>query len=341
MATDDANTRETMLAIVSNAYGTPDVLEYKQLPKPTPLDGEVLLQVHAAGIHAGTPLIAAGIPWVMRLALGGLRAPPPDSIAGTEVAGKVVAIGSNVKTLKVGDAVFGEIVLTSRRGGFAEFVCLPETSLAIKPSNISFTKAAALPVSGQTALTAVRDAGAVKAGQKVLINGSSGGVGPYALQIAKALGAVVTAVCSTRNVEAAKALGADCVMDYATTNFTENESEKYDVVVDIAGNHPLSAVRKVMEPKGTYLSVGGSPSTFWSRMFTLMFSKIWSSQSLLMVINTPSKQLLDDLRVLVEEGKVMPQVEKTYGLAETRDAVHYVADGHARGKVVIVVVPEK
>ena len=226
-------------------------------------------------------------------------------------------------------------------GGFAEFVCLPETSLAIKPSNISFTKAAALPVSGQTALTAVRDAGAVKAGQKVLINGSSGGVGPYALQIAKALGAVVTAVCSTRNVEAAKALGADCVMDYATTNFTENESEKYDVVVDIAGNHPLSAVRKVMEPKGTYLSVGGSPSTFWSRMFTLMFSKIWSSQSLLMVISTPSKQLLDDLRVLVEEGKVMPQVERTYGLAETRDAVHYVADGHARGKVVIVVVPDK
>jgi len=225
MATN-ANARETMLAVVSNAYGSPDVLEYKQLPKPTPLDGEVLLQVHAAGIHAGTPLIAAGIPWVMRLALGGLRAPPPDSIAGTEVAGKVVAIGSNVKTLKVGDAVFGEIVLTSRRGGFAEFVCLPETSLAIKPSNISFTKAAALPVSGQTALTAVRDAGAVKAGQKVLINGSSGGVGPYALQIAKALGAVVTAVCSTRNVEAAKALGADCVMDYATTNFTENESER-------------------------------------------------------------------------------------------------------------------
>lgn len=329
-----------MNAVVTSAYGlAKDVLVLKQVPKPSPGKDEALVRVRAAGVHAGTVVLVAGIPWMVRLATGGLFRPKPDSVVGTEFSGEVVELGPGVTDLRVGDAVYAEVDFTTGRGCFAEFVCVPAASLSLKPTNLSFTEAAAVPVSGQTALTVVRDKARIAAGQKVLINGASGGVGSFAVQIAASLGADVTAVCSSRNAAAAAALGASHVIDYDVTDFTLSD-ERFDCIIDLVGNRRLDAVLRVVTPNGTYLSAGGPPESFFRRMGALLFAKLHASQTLAVAMSAPSKQHLVDLCALIEQGKVKPHIDRTYTLEHAAEAVSYVAEGHAQGKVIITIVPD-
>ncbi|HEU4627367.1 MAG TPA: NAD(P)-dependent alcohol dehydrogenase [Steroidobacteraceae bacterium] len=325
---------EPMQAIVYREYGTADVLRLEQTEKPLPNDNQVLIKVRAASINPLDWHYMRGTPYLMRVGGTGLRK-PNDPRLGTDVAGVVEAVGKNVTDFKPGDEVFG-----ASGGAFAEYAVA--SKVALKPARLTFEQAAAVPVAGLTALQGLRDRGRLRAGQKVLINGASGGVGTFAVQIAKSYGVEVTGVCSTRNVDLVRSLGADRVVDYTKDDFTAGP-ERYDLIFDTVGNRSLSEVRRVLVEKGIYVGIGGGgpDAGKWigplvQPVKMLVYSP-FVSQELGTFIAKVTKEDLDTLKMLMETGKVTPVVDRTYPLAETAAAIRYVEAGHARGKVVVTV----
>ena len=319
-----------MQAIVQDRYGSPDVLKTQDLPKPDIGDTEVLVRVHAASIHVGDWILMTGSPFVMRLATGLRR--PKTRIPGTDIAGTVEAVGRAVTALRPGDEVFGWCA-----GAFAEYARASEDQLAKKPVNLSFEQAAAVGVSASTALQLLRDNGKVQSGQKVLINGASGGVGTFAVQIAKALGAEVTGVTSTKNIEMVRSIGADRVIDYTREDFTAG-AERYDLILDNVGNHSMARTRRALTPDGTLISNGGGHSDGkLGRTVRAMLVSMFVRQQAAPTVKTQNHDDLVALKGLVEAGKVTPVIDRTYPLAQTPQAIGHVAGGHARGTVVLTV----
>ncbi|MFY0579985.1 NAD(P)-dependent alcohol dehydrogenase [Cystobacter fuscus] len=325
---------KTMNAIIQPAYGSVEVLRFEEVERPVLGDGEVRVRVHAAAVCQGDVHLLTGTPYLVRLVFGLLR--PKRRIAGQEVAGTVEEVGPRVTVLKPGDEVYGQVP----GGAFAEYVCAPADLFAPKPANLTFEQAAAVPISGVTALQGLRDVGQLKPGQKVLINGASGGVGTFAVQIAKALGAQVTAVCSTRHVDKVRSLGADRVIDYTREDFTRGPV-RYDVMLDLVGNRPATACRAVLEPKGVFVSSAGSPGGNWIGpvvwMLGVMLAGMFGGQKMTSLMAMPRREDLLVLRSLIEAGKVTPVIERRYALRETAAALSHVAEGHAQGKTVILV----
>jgi NADPH:quinone reductase-like Zn-dependent oxidoreductase len=317
-----------MKAIVQDRYGSEDALRLREIDRPVIRDDDALVRVHAASIHLGDRLIMAGSPFLVRMATGLRR--PKQPIPGTDIAGIVEAVGSGVTRFKVGDEVFG---WTS--GAFAEFASTPEEHLAPKPARLSFEEAAAIGVSATAALQLVRDNGQVKAGQKVLINGASGGVGTFAVQIAKAFGAEVTGVTSGRNADMIRSIGADHVIDYTKEDFTEG-TKRYDFILDNVANHSLSAMRRALTPTGLLQPnggghKGGDMGRLIHAMITSMFIRGQGRPS----VKSENPADLATLEELVNAGKLTPVIDRTYPLAETAAALRHVGTGHARGTVVI------
>src|SRR3989441_8800199 len=293
-----------MKAIAYHNYGSPDVLKYGEIEKPAAGDNEVLVKVHAASVNPLDWHFMRGTPYVMRIG-SGLRQ-PKDTRLGVDAAGQVEAVGRNVTQFKSGDEVFG-----SCQGAFAEYACASERKLAMKPDNVTFEEAASVPVAAITALQSLRDKGKIQAGQKVLINGASGGVGTFAVQIAGSFGADVTAVCSTRNVDMVRSIGADQVIDYTHEDFTKSR-QRYDLILDSVGNHSLSAFRRILNPKGIYIMVGG-PGGRWigplARVIKALVLSRFVSQNLVMVLARRSKEDLTIMRELMEAGRVTPVID--------------------------------
>ncbi len=323
-----------MKAIVQDTYGSPDVLELRDIDKPVVGDDEVLVRVHAAGVDQGVWHLMAGMPYLLRLAGFGLRA-PKNPVRGSDVAGRVEAVGENVTRFQPGDEVFGTC-----DGSFAEYASARADRLAPKPANLSFEQAAAVPVSGYTALQAVRDQGKVRPGQRVLIIGAGGGVGTFAVQLAKAFGAEVTGVCSTTKVELVRSIGADHVIDYTREDFADGRN-RYDVIPDIAGNRSLSHLRRALAPEGTLVIVGGEGGGRWlggiDRQLRAQLLSPFVRQKLGTWISRQREEDLEELRELLEAGTVTPVVDRTFPLSEVPEAIRYLREGRARGKVVITV----
>ena len=324
-----------MKAIVQDKYGSGAVLALRDIDKPAIGDHDVLLRVRAAAINPGDWAIMNGLPYVARpFPLYGLRK-PKTGIRGTDVAGQVEAVGASVTRFRPGDEVFGWC-----RGSFAEFAPASESGLAPKPSNLSYEQAAAVPMAGCVALQALRDHGSVQAGQKVLINGASGGIGTFAVQIAKALGAEVTGVCSTGNVDLVRSIGADHVIDYTQEDFT-GSGERYDLILDNAARLPLSSLRGALTPAGMLVPNGGGFDHRWiasgGRLVRAMVSFRFASQKLGRFLVEQKKDDLVVLKEIIEAGKITPVIDRTYPLSDVPTAIDYVGKGHARGKVVISV----
>jgi NADPH:quinone reductase-like Zn-dependent oxidoreductase len=320
-----------MKAIVCRKYGPPDVLEFKDVEKPAPKDDEVLVKVHAASLNQyDWHLLTADI-FLVRLSMGLLK--PKNPIPGADIAGRVEAVGSNVRQFRPGDDVFGDIS-ASGGGGFAEYVSVPENLLALKPQNITFEEAAAIPMAGLTALQGLRDLGRIQPGQNVVIQGAAGGVGTFAVQIAKSFGAKVTAVSSTKNMDQARSLGAEHIIDYTTEDFTQS-GQKYDLIFAANGYHPLSAYKRALTPHGIYAMAGGTPA----QMFQALLLGSWMSENegrkMGVVTAKPKQEDLLIMKELVEAGKVRPVIDRCYPLSEAAEALRYLGTGHARGKVVI------
>jgi NADPH:quinone reductase-like Zn-dependent oxidoreductase len=322
-----------MKAIIQDHYGSADVLYLSDIDRPTIGDGDVLVRVHAAGLDRGVWHLMAGLPYLIRLGFG-LRG-PKNPVSGMDVAGRVEAIGKNVTDFQVGDEVFGLC-----RGSFAEYACVPSSKLARKPANLTLEQAAAVPVSAITALQGLRDVGGLVAGQKVLITGASGGVGTFAVQIAKALGAEVTGVCSAGKLDMVRSLGADHVIDYGAVDFTAM-GLRYDLIMDIAGNTHLSDLRRTLTPTGTLVITGGEGGDRWiggtDRQLRAMAMSPFLKQKLRSFIASESAEYLEELRELIEAGKLMPMIDRTFPLDEAPAAMRYLTDGRARGKLVITV----
>lgn len=326
-----------MKAVVYTDYGPPDVLEIKDIKKPVPTDDQVLIKVRAAAVNPYDWHFIRGTPYVMRMMMGGLRK-PKDPRIGVDYAGTVEAVGKNVTQFKPGDEVFG-----NRTGAFAEYLCArADRAIALKPANMTFEQVAGVPVAGLTALQGLRDHGKVQRGQKVLINGASGGVGTFAVQIAKALGAEVTGVCSTRNVDLVRSLGADHVIDYTKEDFTKGE-QRYDVILDNVGTQPLSGFRRVLTENGICVIIGGGGPNDgkWvgpmSRPIKAKLMSPFIKQKIGMMMAEGKPEDLKFLAELMQSGKVTPVIDRTYPLSEIREAVRYVETGRARGKVIITV----
>ncbi len=319
-----------MQAIVQDRYGSAGVLEPREIDKPEIGNDEVLVRVHAASVHVGDWILMTGSPYLMRMATG-LRK-PKNPIPGTDVAGTVEAVGTDVQGLRPGDEVFGWCA-----GAFAEYARTTEDHLVKKPANLTFEQAAAVGVSATTALQLLRDDGHVLPGQKVLINGASGGVGTFAVQIAKAFGAEVTAVTSTNNVELVRSIGADHVIDYTKEDFTKG-GRRYDLILDNVGNNSMSATRRALTANGTLLSNGGGHAGGkLGRVIRTAIVSMFVRQQGKPSVKTQNSADLQALRELVEAGKLAPVIDSTYPLRETRKAIAHVAAGHARGTVVIAV----
>jgi len=323
-----------MKAIVYTEYGSPDVLEFKEVVKPTPKNDEVLVKVYAVSANAADLHLLRADPFLVRLSSGFLK--PKHTILGSDIAGRVEAIGSNVKEFKLGDEVFGDIS-AGGWGGFAEYVCAREDALVLKPANLSFEEAAAVPMAAVTALQGLRSKGGIQPGQKVLINGASGGVGVFAVQIAKALGAEVTGVCSTRNVDIVRSIGADHVIDYTKEDFTQN-GHCYDLILAANGYHSISDYKRVLTPQGTYVMTGGAMAQLSEVMLKGPWISMTGSQKMGNLLAKPNKQDLSFIKDLLESGKVKPVIDRCYPLSEVADAIRYLEEGHAQGKVVITVV---
>jgi NADPH:quinone reductase-like Zn-dependent oxidoreductase len=321
-----------MKAAVYARYGPPEVVQIAEVEKPVPKDDEVLIKVRAASLNPLDWHYMRGTPYLVRV-LTGLGKPKVPRL-GVDVAGQVEAVGKNVIQLKPGDAVFGAC-----RGAFAEYACASESALAIKPERVTFEQAAAVPVAAFTALQGLRDQGQIQPGQKVLINGAAGGVGTFAVQLAKSFGAEVTGVCSTRNVEMVRSFGADRVIDYTQEDFTQM-GQRYDLFFDCIGNHSLLACRRILNPKGIYVPVGGT-SDRWMigplarALATLVLSWFVSQKLVKFFLAKANKQDLAVMRELMQAGKVTPVIDKRYSLSEVPEAIRYLEEGHARGKVVI------
>jgi NADPH:quinone reductase-like Zn-dependent oxidoreductase len=323
-----------MKAMVRNKYGPPDVLELRDIRKPAIGDAEVLVGVHAAGLDRGAWHVMSGLPYPIRLAGFGFRA-PKNPVIGSDMAGVVEVLGKNVTRFRPGDEVFGV-----GKGSFAEYVSAREDKLAPKPSNLTFERAAVVAISGSTALQALRDHGKVLPGQEVLIIGASGGVVTYAVQIAKAFGARVTGVCSTKKVEMVRSIGADHVIDYTREDFAEGGA-RYDLILDIGGNSSLARLRSALASRGTLVITGGEGGGRWlggtDRQVRAMLLSPFVGQKLGTFVNKENHEDLLVLKDLIESGKITPVIDRTYPLAEVPDAIRYLEEGHARGKVVITV----
>jgi NADPH:quinone reductase-like Zn-dependent oxidoreductase len=321
----------TMHAVVHRRYGEPEVLAFEQVARPVPGADDVLVRVHAAGASIGDHHIVTGLPYLIRLTPYGGLPGPRNRVPGSAMAGVVEEVGANVAAFRPGDEVFGEAVT----GAFAEYVVVPAKQIASKPRNLSFEQAAATPWA-VAALQGLRDAGGLQAGQKVLINGASGGVGTWAVQIAKALGAEVTAVCSTRNVELVRSLGADHVIDYTKDDFAKG-GPRYDLMLDTVGNRSLSDCRRTLVASGTFVSCsGGSSGTRWLlRMAWMLLSARFTSQKLTTLFASPNAKDLLVLKELVEADKAKPVIERCYPLNEVADALRHIGQGHTRGQLVI------
>jgi NADPH:quinone reductase-like Zn-dependent oxidoreductase len=323
-----------MKAIVYTQYGSPDVLELKEVAKPTPKDDEVLVKVYAVSANAADIHLLKADPFPIRLSSGLLK--PKNQVLGSDIAGRVEAVGKNVKQFKKGDEVFGNISADGW-GGFAEYACARENAFALKPSNLSFEEAAAVPMAAITALQGIRYAGQIRTGQKVLIHGASGGVGTFALQLAKSFGAEVTAVCSTRNLDMARSIGADHVIDYTREDFARN-GKQYDLILATNGDRSISDYRRALSPKGIYVQTGGSMRQMTQAMLQgPWISKTGSQKMGNMGVAKPNQNDLVMIKELLEAGKVKPVVDRCYPLAETAEAIRYLEEGHAQGKVVITV----
>lgn len=322
-----------MKAIIAERYGTPDVLEFKDTAKPAPKDNEVLIKVHAASLNMfDWHLLTADI-FLVRLNAGFFK--PKYRIPGADVAGRVEAVGKNVTQFKVGDEVYGDLA-ASGCGSFAEYVAVPEKALALKPVNLTFEEAAAFPMAAVTALQGLRDAGKIQAGHKVLIQGASGGVGSFAVQIAKSFGAEATAVCSTRNVEQARALGADHVIDYTQEDFTKN-GKRYDMIFAANGYRTLEEYKGSLASKGIYVMAGGTTKQIFEALLRGSFLSEKDGRKLGAFSAQPKQEDLIYLKNLAEAGKVKPVIDKRYPLNETAQALRYLGEGHARGKVILTV----
>lgn len=321
-----------MKAIVYHKYGSPDVLRCEDIAKPTPGDDEVLIRIRAAAVNPMDYHLMSGA-YIMR-PLTGLRKPKMTR-PGADLAGEVETVGRNVTRFQPGDAVFG-----GSRGAFAEYVCVHENRLALTPSNLTFEQSAAVPVAGSTALQGLRDKGRIQPGRKVLINGAAGGVGTFAVQIAKSFGADVTGVCSTRNVDLVRSIGADHVIDYTRDDFTRS-AERYDLMFDCVGNRPLSACRRVMTPRGTFVAAGVRPGGRWigplPYLLKVLVSSWFVSQNVAFFVASIRADDLIALKELIEANKVTPVIDRRYTLREVPEAIRYLKEGHARGKVVIAV----
>ena len=319
-----------MKAIVYTEYGSPDVLQFKDVEKPTPKDDEVLIKVHAASVNAYDWHFLTADIFLIRLMGGGLLKPKYTRL-GADIAGRVETVGRNVKQFRPGDEVFGMV-----KGGFAEYACAPESALVLKPVNTSFDEAAAIPMAAITALQGLRDEGQIQAGQKVLINGASGGVGTFAVQVAKSFGAEVTAVCSPRNLDQARSIGADHVIDYTKEDFTKN-GQQYDLVFAANGYHSLSAYKRALTPKGIYIMAGGSMAQIFQSMLMGSMMSETGGRKMAGVSAKRNQKDLAFLKELVEAGKVVPVIDRRYPLSEAAEALRYLGAGHAKGKVVITV----
>jgi NADPH:quinone reductase-like Zn-dependent oxidoreductase len=317
-----------MKAIVYHKYGPPDVLQLKDVEKPTPRDNEVLVKVHAAAANPADWHLMRAEPFLARLENGLLK--PKNTKLGADVAGRVEAVGRNVTQFQGGDEVFGGMTL-NELGGFAEYVCAPEELLALKPARLTFEQAAAVPLAAFTALQGLRDKGQIQPGQKVLINGASGGVGTFAVQIAKSFGTEVTGVCSTRNLDMVRSIGADHVIDYTQEDFTR-KGQQYDLIFDAVGNRSVSDYKRALSPNGICAVAG---FTNLSRLFQVML--LGGKKIGLMETAKPDKKDLAFIKELLEAGKVIPVIDRLYPLSEVPEAIRYLEAGHARGKVVITV----
>jgi NADPH:quinone reductase-like Zn-dependent oxidoreductase len=321
-----------MKAIVYHRYGSPDVLRFEEIEKPKAGEDEVLIKVRAASVNPYDWHFMRGTPYAVRV-MAGLRTPKATRL-GADVAGQVESVGRNVTHFKPGDDVFGLCV-----GAFSEYVCASESRLAMKPNSVTFEQAASVPIAAITALQGLRDKRQIQSGQSVLVNGASGGVGTFAVQIAKSFGATVTGVCSTRNIEMVRSIGADHAIDYTQDDFTKR-GQSYDLMLDCIGNHSLAACRRVLNPNGIYIPAGGTTDAWMfrplSRAVTALALSWFVSQKLIpFFVAKPSKEDLKTIGELMKAGKVTPVIDKRYRLRDVAEAIRYLEEGHARGKVVI------
>jgi len=323
-----------MKAMVYHTYGSPDVLKLEEVQKPVPQDDEVLVQVHATSVNAGDWHLLRAKPFLMRFMGFGLLK-PKHTILGSDIAGRVEVVGRNVTQFQSGDEVFGNTA-KSGFGGFAEYVAVPENALVLKPTNISFEEAAAVPQAALTALQGLRDKGHIQKGQKVLINGASGGIGTFAVQLAKAFGADVTAVCSTRNVDIVRSIGADHVIDYTQEDFTKN-GQRYDLILAVNGYHSISAYKRALHPEGVYVMTGGSNAQLFQAMLLGPLVSRTGRQKMGNSAHKPNQKDLMFMKELLEASKVKPVIDRRFPLRDVADAIRYLEAGHAQGKVVITV----
>ncbi len=321
-----------MKAIVHRQYGSPDLLACEDIPKPVPGDNEVLLEVHAASVNPLDWHTVRGLPYALRIG-NGLRT-PKKGVPGIDVAGVIETVGAGVAQLRPGDEVFGVC-----KGACAEYACAKADRLVPKPARLTFEQAAAVPVAALTALQGLRNRGRLQRGQNVLIVGASGGVGTFAIQIAKALGAVVTGVCSTRNVDLVRSIGADQVIDYTKEDFTRG-GRQYDLILDMAGTQSLSGLRRALTRRGTCIVVG-APSGKWiagpDRFIKALLLSLFVSQRILPFITSANKEDLTALKGLIDTGEVTPVIDRSYSITDLPLALRYLEEGHARGKVVITI----
>ena len=319
-----------MKAIVYHKYGSPEVLELQEIDKPVVKDDDVLVRVHAASVNPLDWHLLTGTPYIARIGAGLLK--PKREIPGVDVAGRVELVGRNVQQFQPGDEVFG-----GSRGAYAEYVCVPEDRIVLKPANLTFEQAAAVPVAALTALQGLRDKGQIQLGQEVLINGASGGVGTFAVQIAKSFGAEVTGVCSTRNVDMVRSIGADQVVDYTQEDFTRL-GQRYDLMLDAVGNRSLSECRRALSPAAVYVSVG-APVGDWigplTHVFKVLLASLVGSQKMVPMLARQTKKDLVTLQGLLEAEAVTPVIDRRYKLSEVPEALQYQGEGHAQGKTVI------
>lgn len=323
-----------MQAIVYTQYGSPDVLQLTEVPTPRPGEGEVLVKVHATGLNAADRLALSGKPFIVRLSMGGLRR-SRYPILGADVAGVVEAVGPGVSTFRPGDAVFGDLA-EAGFGGLAEYVCAPEGHWVLKPAGVPFEQAAAVPLAAVTALQGLRDKGQLRAGQRVLVHGASGGVGTFAVQIAAALGGEVTAVCSSRNADMVRALGATHVIDYAREDFARN-GQRYDLILAANGSRPIGDYRRALAPGGVYVVSGGSMTQIFQGILLGPVLSRFGDKRMGNLAASPNAQDLATVGEWLEKGTIRPVIDRYYPLAEAAEAFRYLEQEHARGKVIITV----
>lgn len=321
-----------MKAIITIKYGTPDVLELNEVNKPCQKDDEVLVKVKAASINYGNLVLLSGKPFLARMAFGLFK--PKFAIPGGDIAGIVEAIGKNVTEFQPGDHVFGDLSAFGW-GGFSEYVALPTKALVHKPTNLTFEEAAAIPMAGVTALQALQK-GKIDSGQKVLINGASGGVGTFAIQIAKAYNAEVTAVCSTRNIEIARSLGADYVIDYTKEEISKLD-DRFDLILAVNGYVPISVYNRLLKPDGSYVMIGGSEAQMYQAIFLGPLLSLTNKKHLKNILQKANRNDLQILKELIEANKVKPVIDRTFKLSELKEAFNYFEEGHAQGKIVITI----